>query len=52
MHFRDFTNVCLNVLIAQVTFAYSESKRRAKLQYAFNRMRIVTRLNTAHALDS
>ena len=36
--------ILLNVLIAQLSYTYSEAKRNAKLQYAIDRMRIVTRL--------
>ena len=36
--------ILLNVLIAQLSYTYSEAKTNAKLQYAIDRMRIVTRL--------
>ena len=36
--------ILLNVLIAQLSYTYSEAKRNAKLQYAVDRMIIVTRL--------
>lgn len=36
--------ILLNVLIAQLSYTYSEAKSNAKLQYAIDRMRIVTRL--------
>ena len=36
--------ILLNVLIAQLSFTYSEAKNNAKLQYAIDRMFIVTRL--------
>ena len=36
--------ILLNVLIAQLSFTYSEAKSNAKLQYAVDRMIIVTRL--------
>ncbi|CAB4022485.1 Hypothetical predicted protein [Paramuricea clavata] len=36
--------ILLNVLIAQLSFTYSEAKNNAKLQYAIDRMSIVTRL--------
>ena len=36
--------VLLNVLIAQLSYTYSEAKKIAKLQYAADAMRIVTRL--------
>jgi len=36
--------ILLNVLIAQLSYTYSEAKRNAKLQYSIDRMRIVTRL--------
>ena len=36
--------VLLNVLIAQLSFTYSEAKNNAKLQYAIDRMSIITRL--------
>ena len=35
--------VLLNVLIAQLSYTYSEAKKIAKLQYAADTMRIVTR---------
>lgn len=36
--------ILLNVLIAQLSFTYSEAKKNAKLQYAVDRMIIITRL--------
>lgn len=36
--------ILLNVLIAQLSYTYSEAKNNAKLQYAVDRMVIVTRL--------
>ncbi|XP_068728318.1 transient receptor potential cation channel subfamily V member 5-like [Montipora capricornis] len=36
--------ILLNVLIAQLSYTYSEAKNNAKLQYAIDRMVIVTRL--------
>lgn len=36
--------ILLNVLIAQLSYTYSEAKSNAKLQYAVDRMVIVTRL--------
>ena len=36
--------ILLNVLIAQLSYTYSEAKKMAKLQYAADTMRIVTRL--------
>ena len=35
--------VLLNVLIAQLSYTYSEAKKTAKLQYAADSMRIVAR---------
>ena len=34
----------VSVLIAQVNFTYSDANKNAKLQYAFDQMLIVTRL--------
>ena len=36
--------ILLNILIAQMSYTYSEAKRTAKLQYAIDTMRIATRL--------
>ena len=36
--------ILLNVLIAQLSYTYSEAKKIAKLQYAADTMRIITRL--------
>ena len=36
--------ILLNILIAQLSDTYSEAKKSAKLQYAADTMRIVTRL--------
>ena len=36
--------ILLNILIAQLSYTYSEAKKIAKLQYAADTMRIVTRL--------
>ena len=36
--------ILLNVLIAQLSYTYSEAKSNAKLQYAIDRMIIVTRI--------
>ena len=36
--------VLLNILIAQLSYTYSEAKKTAKLQYAIDTMFIVTRL--------
>ena len=36
--------ILLNVLIAQLSYTYSEAKSNAKLQYAIDRIVIVTRL--------
>ena len=36
--------VLLNILIAQLSYTYSEAKKTAKLQYAIDAMFIVTRL--------
>ncbi|XP_046844774.1 transient receptor potential cation channel subfamily V member 2-like isoform X2 [Xenia sp. Carnegie-2017] len=36
--------ILLNILIAQLSFTYSEAKNRAKLQYAIDRMAIISRL--------
>ena len=36
--------VLLNVLIAQLSYTYSEAKSNAKLQYAIDRMSIIARL--------
>ena len=36
--------ILLNVLIAQLSFTYSEEKINARLQYAIDKMSIVTRL--------
>ena len=36
--------ILLNVLIAQLSFTYSEAKKNARLQYAVDRMIIITRL--------
>ena len=38
------TVILLNVLIAQLSYTYSEAKSNAKLQYAIDRIVIVTRL--------
>ena len=42
--------ILLNVLIAQLSFTYSEAKNNAKLQYAIDRMSIITRLE--HTLST
>jgi hypothetical protein len=36
--------ILLNVLIAQLSFTYAEAKNNAKLQYAIDRMLIISRL--------
>ena len=36
--------ILLNILIAQLSYTYSEAKKTAKLQYAIDTMFIVTRL--------
>ena len=36
--------ILLNILIAQMSYTYSEAKKTAKLQYAIDTMFIVTRL--------
>ena len=36
--------IMLNILIAQMSYTYSEAKRTAKLQYAVDTMLITTRL--------
>ena len=36
--------ILLNVLIAQLSYTYSEAKKIAKLQYAANLIKIVTRI--------
>lgn len=36
--------ILLNVLIAQLSYTYSEAKNSAKLQYAVDRMSIISRL--------
>lgn len=36
--------ILLNVLIAQLSYTYSEAKKIAKVQYTVDTMRIVTRL--------
>lgn len=36
--------ILLNVLIAQLSYTYSEAKKIAKLQYAADTMRIISRL--------
>ena len=36
--------ILLNVLIAQLSYTYSEAKSNAKLQYAIDRIVIVTRI--------
>ena len=36
--------ILLNVLIAQLSYTYSEAKTNAKLQYAIDRIVIVTRI--------
>ena len=36
--------ILLNVLIAQLSYTYSEAKSNAKLQYAIDRIVVVTRI--------
>ena len=36
--------IMLNILIAQMSYTYSEAKRTDKLQYAVDTMLIITRL--------
>ena len=39
--------ILLNILIAQLSYTYAEAKKTAKLQYAVDRMFIVSRLETS-----
>lgn len=42
--------ILLNILIAQLSYTYSEAKKTAKLQYAIDTMFIVTRLEYSRYL--
>ena len=42
--------ILLNILIAQLSYTYSEAKKTAKLQYAIDTMFIVTRLEYSRHL--
>ena len=42
--------ILLNILIAQLSYTYSEAKKTAKLQYAIDTMFIVTRLEYSRCL--
>ena len=39
--------ILLNILIAQLSYTYAEAKKTAKLQYAVDRMFIVSSLETS-----